>query len=247
MSDGKIWINDNPRVHNMFSDENNRPVGESHGVSFSDDFRNTNGKDVFLVAGCSITALCGMTSWSNIGNNWSRLLFNKIKNTDNYNSYINLSISGASIFEIIMNVFKYLYQYEKPKVIFLLLPGSGRHTAEITKTEEGASTLTYHSYYLLHEFCKINNIELFASSWDSYIPGINHFFVKKEGGSVNEILNEFDTFYEMDNNFVSDIAYLNRHLGLVGEDDSHPGSALHIAYFNFFNKVWEENSDHSRN
>jgi hypothetical protein len=239
-SESKVFISDTQEVDPMFRDEQKRTVSESHGVWYTDELKNIKNQDVFLFAGCSITANCGISSWSKIQYSWSRMIFNNLSYGNKNASYINISISGASVIEIIINVFKYLHKYKKPEKIFLLLPPSGRNSVEYAKTEESATVMTYSMYFILDKYCKQNGIDLIASSWDSYVDGVNHFFVKNLEGNIETILKDFNTFYPMDKKLIAKSVFNNRRLQLVGDDDSHPGPAIHVAYFNFFNKIIKE-------
>lgn len=236
----KVFISDTQEVDPMFNDKHKRTISQSHGVWHTDELKNIKNQDVFLFAGCSITANCGISSWSKIQYSWSKMIFNSLSHGNKNASYINVSIAGASVIEIIINVFKYLYKYKKPEKIFLLLPLSGRNSMTYTKSEEAATVMTYSMYFLLDRYCKDNQIDLISSSWDSYIDGINHFFVKNLDGTIDTVLKDFDTFYPMDKELIADSVFNNRNLPLVGDDGSHPGPAIHVAYFDFFNKIMKE-------
>lgn len=151
----------------------------------------------FLFAGCSITANVGLDEVPASGfGGWSRFLTEMLQDELEISAVNNCSISGASTFEIISNVFRFLNNYHKPNFIFLLLPPIHRESSSYARNVSAAQIIDYNIFSILHNYCKENNISLFASTWDFYISGITDWFVDDTNSDLSEkTLKEFDSFF----------------------------------------------------
>ncbi len=224
-----IWIDNSSSVQPMF--RNNRPYKYKESLG--------DGKNI-LFAGCSITANVGLADVPNGG--WSQFLTDQLKNDLKISVSNNCSISGASTFEIISNVFRFLNNYEKPDMIFLLLPPVQREIASYSKTLDAAKVIDYNIFAILNQYCVEKDIQLFASTWDFYIPGVTSWFVDDNNDDLTtETLKEFDSYFIPNKiNFAQDVfeASLYGSLSLEGYD-RHPSEPVHAGYANMFYEEYE--------
>jgi hypothetical protein len=72
-----------------------------------------------IVAGCSMTYGEGVPD----AGRWGNFL---AKDLNVFDSYVNLGIRGASVGQIVLNVFAYIEKYGKPKYLFCLFPNLER-------------------------------------------------------------------------------------------------------------------------
>jgi len=100
---------------NYFIDLENKYNLNEYGFRSKEFIKN----DEFLIAGCSYTYGIGVPEkniWGNI-----------VANHFNYNP-TNLGVAGASVTEIVNNIFTYCYHYGNPKFILCLFPDFDRFT-----------------------------------------------------------------------------------------------------------------------
>lgn len=88
----------------------------------SEDFKKDHDGKHILFAGCSISYGTGLYAKET----WPHLLYNKIKEKEDVSGYYNISVPASSIFDNVINIFKYIDNYSKPDVIFLNLPDIAR-------------------------------------------------------------------------------------------------------------------------
>lgn len=125
-----------------------------------EEFKN-NHKDLhILFAGCSNTFGVG----TEYEKTWAYLTYKKIMKEKN-NEYYNIGAPGSSIFEIIINVYKYIKEFGTPDIIFLLLPDMERDARYFLNPERSVTILNTEIYNNFELFCKTNKIKLIASTW----------------------------------------------------------------------------------
>lgn len=225
-----IWIENSFNVQPMFRWQSSYLYNESEGI----------GKSI-LFAGCSITANVGLKNSPDEG--WSSFLIEMIKSDLEVSCVNNCSISGASTFEIISNIFRFLNLYSKPDIIFLLLPPVQRENNAYTRHVDAAKVMDYNIFHILDTYCKQNNIDLFASTWDFYIQGITSWFVDDTNNDlVNKTLKNFDSFfYPNKEKFKKDVfeASLYGKLSLEGTQQ-HPSEPIHVGYAKMFYEEYKK-------
>jgi hypothetical protein len=156
-----------------------------------DDFtKDVNGIHM-LFGGCSETE--GAANL--LEDTWAKVLYNKIKESNDVAGYYNVGKAGLTTSTVVMNVFQYIYEYGCPDYIFLYLPDQIRH---ITWSGDRGFYPTYESrdidigeiewksffnqtrvpevinvnilytsflFKILVQFCEMNGIKLFWSTW----------------------------------------------------------------------------------
>lgn len=220
----KIWIKNSTKVQPMFK----------HESEYAYNPRSTDGLSI-LFAGCSITANVGLKTTPDGG--WSSMLKDMLSEHESVSVSNNCSISGASTFEIISNIFRFLNNYEKPDIIFLLLPLVKREMPAYTRTTEASIVIDYNMFLILDNFCRAHGIKLFASTWDFYIPGVTSWFTDNDTlNSTESTFNTFKSFFAPDKiKFAQDVfeASSYGHLSLEGENN-HPAEPIHMGYARMF-------------
>lgn len=88
----------------------------------SDDFSTVHDGKHVLFAGCSETEGQG----GNMEDSWGHMVFEKIKDSNNVNSFYNLGRAGFGWQKIISQTQLYIKKYGKPDLMFVLLPNVGR-------------------------------------------------------------------------------------------------------------------------
>lgn len=142
-----------------FSEYSIEYVTNSNGFR-SDEFIKNSKYPHILFAGCSNTFGTGI-EYEKL---WSRLLYKKIlKNVEG--AYFNLGMPGASLFEIINNIYKYIREYGKPDFIFILIPDLERDARYFLHAESSVPVIDTEIYINFELFCKMLNIKLFSTSW----------------------------------------------------------------------------------
>jgi hypothetical protein len=156
-----------------------------------DDFTNEKDGMHILFGGCSETE--GASNL--LEDVWAHVLYSKIKESHNVSGYYNVGKAGLTTSTVIMNVFQYIYEYGNPEYIFLYLPDQVRHitwseekgfyptyesqTVDIgdikwksffnnAKIPEVVNVNILYTHFLfknLIQFCEMNNIKLFWSTW----------------------------------------------------------------------------------
>lgn len=126
-----------------------------------DQFTNIHKDKHILFAGCSNTFGEGI----NYKNTWAYRLYKEISNDELLTGYFNLGATGASIFEILVNVNRYIRKYSMPNTIFLLFPEVERDIRYFVKPEVALTTLIAEMYNQLEFLCKQSNTLLISTSW----------------------------------------------------------------------------------
>ena len=126
-----------------------------------EEFIKTHSKKHILFAGCSHTFGYG----SKYEEVWSHILYNKLLSEEPLSGYFNLGVEGASIIEIITNVYRYIRQYTKPDVIFLLLPDLERDFRYLKNPDILLTPFVIEFYKQFEDYCVSNNIKLISTTW----------------------------------------------------------------------------------
>lgn len=227
--DNSVWINNTQTVQPRFRNE------EDYAYHSPID----NGKRL-LFAGCSITANVGLETSPDGG--WSDELIKILRDSIEISCSNNCSISGASTFEIISNVFRFISVYGKPDMIFMLLPPVQRESNAYAKTLEACKAIDYNMFSILDQYCNQNGIELIASTWDFYIEGVTSWFVDDNNkDETYKLLKDFDSFFFVDKDKFSQDVFEASGYGetsLEGED-RHPSLPVHIGYTQMFSEEYK--------
>jgi hypothetical protein len=152
----------------------------------SDNFIKDHDGLHILFAGCSYTEGVGEI----IENNWSNILYSKIKELYKTSGYFNIGKSGFGSHKIITNTMNYIKNYGKPDIIFIFHPNTlrffewsyeknrwnyiQRYPSFKEKEENSASFEEYIKFFpnwannwaLFLEYLKSNNIKVVWSCWD---------------------------------------------------------------------------------
>jgi hypothetical protein len=220
---------------------------ELNSLNFRCDEFKKDHKGLHIVfSGCSVTYGQGLLQEEI----WARQVYNKISQEIPCSGYFNLGITGTSIFDEIVNLFKYFKKYGNPDAIFILLPDILRFYSEDKiknliyncncppKDFKLLAFLSNQYYLMLDSYCKSNNIQLYTMTWV-----MDH----QEKSSVEAFYPEyFDTFYainqkEMDDfmfNFTEDNK--GKENMLVARDNKHFGSAYHEYWSKFIYEKYKE-------
>ena len=127
----------------------------------SDEFVKEHQLDHILFAGCSNTFGAGVE----YKKTWSYKLYETIKKDINIDGYYNLGLCGGSIFEILININKYIQSHGFPKIIFILLPEIERDAIYFKEPEKSLTPIITELYRHLEFLCKSNGTKLVSTSW----------------------------------------------------------------------------------
>jgi hypothetical protein len=211
--------------------------------SLNDQSHKVNGGIDILFSGCSITMGAGLNQLSD---SWSYLLYKNIKKDLPVNGYKNISMGGSSVIDIVINVIKYIYSYEAPKYIFLLLPNFGRDMNKFCGNAEISNKMTYNIYHIFEQICKDKNIKAYAYTWSDGVFGVTDWMPSMDeyhSKEIKKIFLEFDSFYQINKkDFANNVfSYTNNNKdsqGMIGTDDSHPGPAIHFGYYKEMERIY---------
>ncbi|CAB4164838.1 SGNH_hydrolase domain containing protein [uncultured Caudovirales phage] len=216
-----------------------------HDGYFSDFFTKSHSdKKHLLFAGCSITAGCGV---DNIKKSWSFKLYEDINKKEECSGYFNVSLSGGSPIEILLNVFKYIAKHSDPDYIFILFSNYGRDWNKFN-TNDGrdgkvVDIFLYNLYSILEDYCKNKNIKLITTSWVDTVPGVTDFIHLDihdyEINTHNSMKDSFNTYYQINNKRFADNTFkyiqdADTYMTIIGTDGSHPSEAVHHAWYKEF-------------
>ena len=127
----------------------------------SDEFVREHQGDHILFAGCSNTFGAGVE----YKKTWSYKLYETIKKDIGIDGYYNLGLCGVSIFEILININKYIKSHGCPKIIFILLPEIERDAIYFKEPEKSLTPIITELYRHLEFLCKSNGTKLISTSW----------------------------------------------------------------------------------
>lgn len=221
-----------------------------------DEFKkNHNGKHI-LFSGCSNTWGVGLLKEET----WAYKTYNLISKENLCSGYYNLALQGTSMQSQIFNLFKYFKQYGNPDIIFINFPDLLRFHGYYDKakmffdafykpeSKEIFKLMSFQYYFMLDQYCKTNNIQLYSFSW------ITAPQKTPMGHPVLKIpLDSFDSYYDISikdlrsyvkqqkNNFVNDIPFF------WARDEEHPGTIYQDYWTNFIYKEYKKKNDNLRN
>jgi hypothetical protein len=220
-----------------------------------DEFIHEHSKTHILFAGCSVT-------WGDYlkkEESWPMLLLNKIKNLKPVSGFFSVAYPGSSIAKQISLIFKYIYDFGNPEVIFFLMPNSGRFftienlygedqitssilTPICNKNYPGSSRIVNHlsfeMYAMLEQYCIANGIRLISSSWQTTEDA-------KVIGNTSELFDgKFETFFSYKDmgemNWIYEYMKIDKDAELLAKDGVHPGKArqawfAHVMFNKYLN------------
>jgi hypothetical protein len=200
-------------------------------------------KKTILFSGCSETFGTSL----NQEDTWPNLLFKNLNKKDY--QYINLAREGAMLDSIISDILLFSKKFLYPEYIFLLLPPIGRgpflkdgkiiskegidHYSEINENPTLLSR-TVTSMILFEEWCKINKINLFWSTWNTF---------DQEIFSKIKILKRFVST-EISKKDIDQVLNNSKNIkNLLARDKTHSGKPIHEHRSKvFLEKVKNDNS-----
>ncbi len=152
----------------------------------SDDFEILDkNKTNILFAGCSITFGDALPHQYR----WSEFLYKDLE-FENKGPYQSLGFLGGGADKIVVNIMKYCVKFGNPDIIFILYSDFSRQTKYVKESKQFRSMIeidystnpisleseeqahqlfiqTQNYIRILEMYCKMNNITLITSSWDS--------------------------------------------------------------------------------
>jgi hypothetical protein len=208
----------------------------------SDEFITNHEKFHVVFSGCSNTWGTGILQEEL----WSYKTYKLISQNKECSGYFNLGILGTSATSIIINLFKYFTKYGNPDVIFINFPDSLRFFSYDKSNEtycdsfynrdskEILGLINFNYYFMLEQYCKTNNIELYSFTWTD---AKQRFLFPHE---VLEVpFDSFKTYYKIDsediyNNLKKDKElYKDSEYLKFARDKMHPGTSFHNYWSNF--------------
>jgi hypothetical protein len=230
----------------------NLPIG--HEVNYNssgfrcDEFKTEHDLPHFLFVGCSITFGDAVP----VEYSWPYRTHEYLKNTYGSSGFYNVSALGNSIGDCVTNVMKYISFYGKPDAIFFGVPDPTRLPVDIdgapsviTLMPKGKDyevflsvdkkhkvnpflKISFDYYLILDQFCKSNNIKLFATQVGP--PDDDKFF--------DNIVDNFSSFALCNQNdmlnFLRSTEKGKDKYYLKGSDDMHPGTGSHLYWSEMF-------------
>lgn len=221
----------------------------------SDDFNTLSFDKVnILFAGCSTTFGEGLKQ----KHRWTDRLYERLSHIHKNIGPLNvLSYPGFGVNVIIPNIFKYIEKFGKPDIIFFLAPdyfrdidfdNSGKTLPNIKidyetdEIEDGSNAETMFILYVdyirvLEIFCKLNNIKLFFSTWDSrshyllQLSQLNTYQPVVNDSQIELKKTKYLRYY--DSLDVNDRAY-----AYDARDGDHPGILTHEYFSNCFLEMY---------
>jgi hypothetical protein len=162
-----------------------------HGVDYKlnnvnlrcDDFKVEHSGEHILFAGCSNTYGVG----TEYERTWAYEVYFDICKNKKVDGYYNLGNNGATILEIIWQVFAYIDLYGKPDTIFLLLPEIERDDAFFVYPSLYTDAVVSRNYGMLNTFCKELGIKLFSTSWVFDFPKMWDIIIEKKEPFPNKL------------------------------------------------------------
>lgn len=207
-----------------------------------DEFKsNHENKKHILFAGCSETEGVG----SPLNTVWSKIIYNKLSESDDLSGYFSLAKSGWGWQKIINNFIIYSEKYGFPEYFIVLLPRISRlyiweddnwiykqkifnHKTKdinLSKKEHRELWINFITGWKLFElYCNSNNVKLLWSSWD-YI----------ENENLENTENYFNNYFSIKNNQILEYAKKVRPDGKflkydIDRRDGHNGVIEHECY-----------------
>lgn len=234
------------------------PSNDINSFGFrSDEFITNHSNKHILFSGCSNTFGVGLEKEEG----WAWKTYQQINKKEACSGFFNIAVGGTGISHMVINIFKYCKKYGNPNVIFINLSNQNRflnyekdikqYKIKFNNMEnfENIKLINYQYYFMLEQYCKSNNIELYSFTWD-----INHGIkvsVKDTDETTNFLFKEysFNTFYFYDFKImIDDLNNLHKDNNdkyfLVARDRMHQGTGYNTVWSNFiYNKYLRRNSD----
>ena len=143
----------------------------------SDHFKKEHDGLHIVFSGCSSTEGVGIKQ----EHTWAYNIYNELSKTKKIDGYYNLGQSNTGYHQIIGNFLTYVEKYGKPDYLFVLLPNIQRryrYLEEETRWVYDSSEPHINDYISVFpvwaktwqsfiNYCKINEIKLFWSTWDA--------------------------------------------------------------------------------
>lgn len=248
---------DGPSRHGIVPDEN--IVYEFNNEWFrSDDFIvDHSEKYHVLFAGCSETEGVG----SSLDTVWTKMLHESLKNDYDIGGFYSVAKSGFGWQKIITSVMIYIKKYGTPTHLFILLPNIDRmfkwfdseriwryiqrfpigvgdpkeHDGMRSATEEEHMEMLINfiiSWKLFEQYCKLLNIKVLWTTWDSEENENHRIFNQSENFFIGHTDTELANFIKA-----------HRPDGKLEEDDlnrrdGHSGKLYHMFWKeNFYNEI----------
>lgn len=237
----------------------------------SDEFIDSHDGKHILFSGCSVTYGVGLKD----NEIWSSLLFNKIKEKEKVSGYYNLAIPGTGIFDIVINIFKYIDKYGSPDSIFINLPGPSRFYALINKEDDiwTDKVSTHRSYESLenkykHAIYNYPNNKMSTVIDEKAIYIYQYLFMLETFCKNNNIdlylfsyiydlgdlikITDLQTFYNFDEKEILKKIYQYHEdnpkdkFYLKARDEKHPGTAQNYAWYDSLYNIYLERNHVSR-
>jgi hypothetical protein len=226
----------------------------SNSMNFrSDEFKTHHDRKHIVFSGCSVTEGSGL----NIEETWSYKLYEKISKKEQCSGYFNLGVSGSSITNEIITLFKYFNTYGNPDVIFINFPDFYRfyaYSVEYDVVSDAAydynsepllKIMAYEYYFMLEQYCKTNNIKLFSFTWMPKDLELDGYLLTGNGSDYP--LEKFNTFYKINEQeiilWVDEYIKNNKNINNLefARDNEHYGIAYHEYWSDFIYKKYLEN------
>ena len=235
---------------------NNRWISpaEINSLGFrSHEFGAVENKKNILFAGCSVTYGDGLF----LEETWAHKVWKKINNVGPFQ---NLSSVGRSIQTICFEIIKFCNTYGNPETVVVMLPDSQRcvrydfqqskhfvyalHPKKIDEEDQvqidSLLANSFQAYRMLEIFCDMNNIKLFAYSWNSDLEqsfadfGFKTFHSFEANEFAKLVASHEQTLKKEDLRFS-----IYARDGVLPKS-GHPGISLHLAWSDIiYNKIKE--------
>jgi hypothetical protein len=256
-------FSENFDIHDPLKEDGSKYQDNAHGFRCDEFITNHKGKHI-LFSGCSYTYGSGLKKEEV----WAYKVYDKINKNEGASGYFNLGLGGNNIINSILNIFKYCKKFGNPDIIFINLTSESRffdykedekqyrivsHNVFHDKYHI-AKLINYNFYFILEQYCKSNNIQLFSFSWNLYDE---HFLNKQKNNLVNIILKStndsfkdynFKTFYYINEEYLYNELFLlkekydNPFFETARDIIKHRGNGIHMFWADFiYNKYLENN------
>ena len=208
----------------------------------SDEFIENHDKFHVVFSGCSNTWGTGI----NKEELWAYKTYKLISQDKECSGYFNLGILGSGVSSIIINLFKYFKKYGNPDAIFINFPDTLRFFCYDNLEEkyydsfykndskEILNLINFNYYFMLEQYCKSNNIQLYSFSW---VQAKQRFLFAHE--IIEVPFSSFKTYYPIDSKDIYENLNKERELNPnkkyleFARDKMHPGPSFHNYWSNF--------------
>jgi hypothetical protein len=228
----------------------------------SDEFTSKHDGKHVLFAGCSVTAGEGLL----LEHTWAYKVYQELAQTEKLSGYFNIAFPGASIAEIISQIFRYINLYGNPSTIFVNFPDPDREyyyasAMDFRKSDsvhgiddpmklvdtKQIDSLVFALYLALNVYCRAQGVTLIATTWASleWRTDLEHY-----SGDVRESLLGLDLTnqesaieahcqnYELEYKHSKYKKFFRDAL-----DEDHQGLAIHDYYSKYFMNRYHDSRD----